>query len=54
MAQVGTVFKENFRADFPGLRVYASHKEMLAHEQLDIVTVGVSDHRHADIVVDSA
>ena len=26
----------------------------LAAEELDIVTCGVSDHRHADVVVDAA
>jgi predicted dehydrogenase len=53
-AEVGAVFKANYAEDFPELRIYSSHTEMLAAEQLDVVTVGVSDHRHADIVVDAA
>ena len=53
--QVGAAFKANYAKAYPDLRIYSSHKEMLAAEgQLDIVTVGVSDHRHADIVVDAA
>eukprot|EP01052_Picozoa_sp_SAG31_P001211 SAG31_NODE_41_length_31342_cov_8.029286_1_plen_269_part_00 len=54
-AQVGGAFEANYAAVYPELNIYSSHKEMLAKEpQLDIVTVGVSDHRHADIVVDAA
>lgn len=53
--QVGTAFRANYAAAFPELRIYSNHKEMLEKESpLDIVTVGVSDHRHADIVVDAA
>jgi predicted dehydrogenase len=33
---------------------YKNHREMLANEKLDIVTVATSDHRHADLVVDAA
>ena len=52
---MGAAFKANYAAAFPGLRIYSNHKEMLVKESpLDIVTVGVSDHRHADIVVDAA
>ena len=39
---------------FEGMTLYTDHREMLAAENLDIVTVGVSDHRHADIVVNAA
>ena len=53
--EVGAAFKENYKGAFPNLTIYSDHKEMLAKEgPLDIVTVGVSDHRHADIVVDAA
>ena len=34
--------------------LYRDHREMLAREVLDIVTVATSDHRHADLVVDAA
>jgi predicted dehydrogenase len=33
---------------------YASHRDLLARERLDIVTVATSDHQHADLVVDAA
>ena len=33
---------------------YKDHREMLANEKLDIVTVATSDHRHADLVADAA
>jgi predicted dehydrogenase len=36
------------------LTLYRDHREMLARESLDIVTVATSDHRHADLVVDAA
>ena len=53
--EVGAAFKENYKGAFPHLTIYSDHKEMLAKEgPLDLVTVGVSDHRHADIVVDAA
>ena len=53
--EVGAAFKENYADEFPDLRIYTNHKDMLAaHPDLDILTVAVSDHRHADIVVDAA
>ena len=36
------------------LTLYRDHREMLARESLDIVTVATSDHRHTDLVVDAA
>lgn len=36
------------------LTLYRDHREMLAREALDIVTVATSDHRHADLVIDAA
>ena len=54
-SEVGAAFKANYAQDYPGLRIYANHKEMLEKESpLDIVTVGISDHRHAEVVVDAA
>ena len=52
--EVGAAFLAAYKADFPELRFYTNHKDMLASEELDIVTCGVSDHRHADIVVNAA
>eukprot|EP01043_Picozoa_sp_COSAG02_P058035 COSAG02_NODE_7154_length_3152_cov_1.172945_2_plen_279_part_00 len=52
--EVGAEFLAQYADAFPDLRFYTNHKEMLASEDLDIVTCGVSDHRHADIVVDAA
>jgi predicted dehydrogenase len=46
--EVGAAFKANYSHAFPDLRIYSSHEVMLASEgQLDIVTVGTSDDRHA-------
>lgn len=54
-AEVGAAFRESYAKEFPDLCIYSSHTEMLAaHPDLDILTVAVSDHRHADIVVDAA
>ena len=54
-AQVGAAFAEVYAVDFPDLHIYSNHKELLAAEgPLDILTVGVSDHRHAEIVIDAA
>ena len=35
-------FKEHYAKEFPSIRTYDNHQEMLAAENLDIVTVGVS------------
>ena len=54
-AEVGASFKASYANEFPDLRIYTNHRDMLAaHPDLDILTVAVSDHRHADIVVDAA
>lgn len=47
-------FQAEWQSTWPKLALYTSHKEMLAKEQLDIVTIATSDHRHADLVVDAA
>jgi predicted dehydrogenase len=53
--EVGKAFKKHYSDVWSDMRIYSNHKEMLAAEgPLDIVTVGVSDHRHAEIVVDAA
>lgn len=47
-------FYDEYAGDFPNLTMYSDHRKMLAKENLDIVTVGTSDHRHADIVCNAA
>ncbi|MBV7338243.1 Gfo/Idh/MocA family oxidoreductase [Chloroflexi bacterium TSY] len=47
-------FQQHWQVEWPNLALYTSHKEMLAAEKLDIVTVATSDHCHADLVVDAA
>ena len=47
-------FRERWQSEWPGLNLYTDHREMLASEGLDIVTVATSDHRHADLVVNAA
>ena len=47
-------FRSHWKATWPGIAVYTDHRQMLASEDLDIVTVATSDHAHADLVVDSA
>ena len=47
-------FKERWQDTWSDITLYTNHQEMLANENLDIVTVATSDHRHADLVVDAA
>ena len=47
-------FKATYEQHWSGIALYTNHQEMLAAENLDIVTVATSDHRHADLVVDAA
>ncbi len=47
-------FVERWKSKCPNVSKYVDHQEMLKNEKLDIVTVATSDHRHADIVVNSA
>ena len=47
-------FGDTWRPNWPELNLYTDHREMLEREELDIVTVATSDHRHADLVVDAA
>ena len=47
-------FKEKYQDTWGNIALYTNHQEMLAAENLDIVTVATSDHRHADLVVDAA
>ncbi len=47
-------FRQHWADTWPDVALYTDHREMLANEHLDIVTVATSDHRHADLVVDAA
>lgn len=47
-------FKARWKDRWPTIALHTNHQEMLAKENLDIVTVATSDHRHADLVVDAA
>lgn len=50
----GDDFKTTWGVVWPDVRFYSDHRAMLAHEQLDIVSVVTSDFAHADPVVDAA
>ena len=47
-------FGNNWRDRWPDAKPYTDYKQMLAEANLDILTVGTSDNRHADMVVDAA
>lgn len=47
-------FKTKYKDNWGNISLYTNHEEMLANEDLDIITVATSDHRHADMVVDAA
>lgn len=47
-------FKAKYQDNWDNISLYTNHQEMLENENLDIVTVATSDHRHADLVVDAA
>ena len=47
-------FQEDWKDTWPNLGLYTNHREMLERENLDIVTVATSNHRHADLVVDAS
>ena len=47
-------FKTAWADDLPNANTYTDYREMLAKEDLDILTVATSDNRHTDIVVDGA
>ena len=47
-------FAEKWGRRWPNAHGYTDYREMLAKEDLDILTVATSDHRHADITVDGA
>ena len=47
-------FRMNFQATWPEVRTYTDYMKMLEDEDLDLLSVATSDHRHAQIVVDAA
>ncbi len=47
-------FKAAWADDLPDANTYTDYREMLAREELDILTVATSDNRHTEIVVDGA
>lgn len=47
-------FAARWSSRWPGLRTYTSVEEMLAREQLDLISVCVPDHLHAQVVIPAA
>ncbi len=47
-------FGKNWGTTWPNAKPYTNYKQMLAEANLDILTVGTGDNRHADMVVDGA
>jgi len=47
-------FENNWQGRWPSAKPYTDYKQMLAEANLAILTVGTSDNRHADMVVDAA
>ena len=47
-------FGSSWGGHWPDARPYTDYRQMLAEADLDILTVGTSDNRHADMVVDGA
>src|SRR5436190_22969979 len=45
-------FRETWGATFPEARTYTDYCDMLAKEEIDLLSVVTSDHRHAQLVVD--
>jgi len=46
-------FREHWGSEFPEARGYTDYRELLAHEEIDLISIVTSDHRHAQIVVDA-
>ncbi len=47
-------FHANWRAYQPGVNAYTDYREMLAREDLDVISVVTGDDAHAQIVIDAA
>ena len=46
-------FRQDWGAILPEARGYTDYREMLAKEQVDLLSIVTSDHRHAQIAVDA-
>lgn len=46
-------FQDAWKTSFPEAHGYTEYRELLAREQVDLLSVVTSDHRHAQIVVDA-
>ena len=46
-------FRQQWGAIFPRAREYTDYHKMLAEQEIDLLSVVTSDHRHAQIVVDA-
>jgi predicted dehydrogenase len=47
-------FVEQWSATWPDVHTYTDYRELLAHEEIDILSVCTPDDRHADIVIAAA
>ena len=47
-------FGEHWADTWSGVALYKDYSQMLAEENLDVLTVATPDNRHADLVVDAA
>jgi len=47
-------FQQEWHDSFPRVQGYFDYKEMLAEEEIELLSVATSDHAHAQIVVDAA
>ena len=47
-------FRSTWDDIWPNVRAYTDYREMLAQENLDLLSVATSDHVHANMVVDAA
>jgi predicted dehydrogenase len=47
-------FRAVWGAALPAVETYADYREMLAQEEVEVLSVVTSDHRHAQIVLDAA
>jgi predicted dehydrogenase len=47
-------FRATWGATLPDVHVYTDYREMLAKEQVELLSVVTPDHRHAQIVIDAA
>lgn len=46
-------FIDTWRDVWPSIRGYTDYRELLANEELDLISIATSDHKHADIFVEA-